>query len=78
MKLILLIALALVGCSKSPQVVYRIPPDKQEAAAKLTAELTQSLSFSAGFHYHPETITDAVRAQVLAVYGEPVPQSPHP
>ncbi len=77
-RLVLLIALALAGCSKSPQVVYRIPPDKQEAAAKMTVQLTDSMSHGLLSINTPSNIADSVRAQVLAVYGEPVPQPSHP
>jgi hypothetical protein len=74
MKLAVLLALAatiaLTGCSpKEPEVVRRIPADKQEEAAKLVAQLVQSLQFK---HSHPEIIADAAMKQALAIYGEPV------
>ena len=71
MKPLLLIplVLALAACAPEPKVVYRIPPDKQEAAAKLMYDLTRSLSQSG---YSPNHTAETAREQVERIYGEPV------
>lgn len=71
MKRLSIIALLLLAaCSREPEL--RVPIGKQEAAAKLTVQLTESLVKS-DFGPGPDAVTNAVRKQVLAIYGEPVP-----
>lgn len=69
-------ALLAAGCSRCPEVAYHIPVQHQEAAAKLTAQLTESLSKHSWSGHSPSHIASAVRQQVLAVYGEPVTVNP--
>ncbi len=67
-----LLFVALSGCCRQePPVTYRIPPEKQEAAAELTLKLTQSMSWSG---YSPMTVSETVRKQVERIYGEPIVQ----
>lgn len=66
-KLTYLLILLLAGCA--PRIVYRIPEDKKEAAAKLTAELWDKQTRAGR---NPAFISDDVRAEVDHIYAEPV------
>lgn len=60
--------LLLVGCSRQPQVVYRVPPEKQEAVAELVAKLVNAHSWG----YAPDTVYQSALRTAQQVYGEPV------
>ncbi len=70
------LAAGLAGCCPSrakavyrAPVTYRIPPEKQEAAARLTAQLVESLKDKG---YSPSSIMGSATEQVMLIYGEPV------
>lgn len=70
MKWLIIFCLLLAGCTKEPRVVYRIPVEKQEAAAKLLVELTQHT----GYRDASDTswLISHARVEVEHIYGEPV------
>lgn len=70
-RLFCLVLLFLTACCpvSHPRATYRIPPDKQVEAAKLTAAIVESLKNTP---HSPDAITDAAYQQTLAIYGEPV------
>lgn len=62
--ILICLVLLLGGCARS-KVVYRIPPDKQEAAAKMMTELART-------GVGPFRSLNDIREQVEHIYGEPV------
>lgn len=67
------ILLISTGCSDNQSsninIVYRIPVDKQEAAAKMVTELVQA---NAHAGYSPEYVMNSAMNIAAKVYGEPV------
>ena len=62
--------LLATSCSPKPQVVYRIPPDKQEEAARMLTDLVKHMSINSS--YSPGYVMNEARKQVERIYGEPV------
>lgn len=69
----LVICGGVAACSPSrPTVTYRIPPDKQDAAAKLVAQLAGTVDW----RDDPRERDEAAWNTALKVYGEPVVVKP--